>query len=235
MNREKQFLLQSIWEMKISNSNDNDLQEFQFTSETRKENHIRMVNEKLNEKIPRLVKEMNLQHILWKGSSINERINIKWHANTKSQHSNHNKWAYQHNFNLQLFWTRINIDMKAIISNHFNLFQLDILTNKKFLDQGPRNNLMTFKSYKANLKMNWVINKSVQTHTYNHRWKCFTWGNQTSGVNLKTQTPHFPLRFQSRKITRILHQLHTQYKMISRLLVLQIKLFCVLWLSTIKW
>ena len=44
--------------------NDNDSQEFQLTSETRKENHIRMVNEKLNEKIPRLVKEMNLQHIL---------------------------------------------------------------------------------------------------------------------------------------------------------------------------
>ena len=50
--------------MKISNSNDNDSQEFQLTSETRKENHIRMVNEKLNEKITRLVKEMNLQHIL---------------------------------------------------------------------------------------------------------------------------------------------------------------------------
>ena len=50
--------------MKISNSNDNDLQEFQFTSETRKENHIRMVDENLNEKMPKLVKETNLQHIL---------------------------------------------------------------------------------------------------------------------------------------------------------------------------
>ena len=51
----------------------------------------------------------------------------------------------------------------------------------------------------------------------------------------KDSNPTFPLRFQSRKITRILHQQHTQYKMISRWLVLQIKLFCVLWLSTIKW
>ena len=100
-------------------------------------------------------------------------------------------------------------------SNNFKSFQIistGHIDQQEFLDQGPRNNIMTFKSYKANLKMNWVFNKSVQIHTYNHRWKCFTWGNQTSGVNLKTQTPHSHYDFNHAK----LHEYYTNYTLSTK-------------------